>query len=111
MSATGTTRPSALPYVAWSSLTVAVIPAESWPLVFASMQALKGHVQEYPGCQKLEAFVHAEPDGAVRIHTYTTWDTPEQLEAFLERGYTVERMLADVAGIAVSERFLMEKVF
>ena len=54
------------------------------------MQALKGHVQEYPGCQKLEAFVHAEAEGVVRIHCYTTWDTPEQLEAFLERGYTFE---------------------
>ena len=41
--------PSALPYVAWSSSSVAVIPAEQWPLVFGSMQALKGHVQEYPG--------------------------------------------------------------
>ena len=36
------------------------------------------------------------PDGDVRVHCYTTWDTPGQLEAFLERGYTFERLLADV---------------
>jgi len=102
--------PSALPYVAWSSASVAVIPSADWPLVFGSMQALKGHVQEYPGCQKLEAFV--EPQGPdYRVHCYTTWDTPEQLEAYLERGYTFERMLIDVAEIVADAPRVMEKVF
>jgi hypothetical protein len=102
--------PSAQPYVSWSSASIAVVPAEQWPLVFGSMQALKGHVQEYPGCQKLEAFV--EPAGLdYRIHCYTVWDTPEQLEAFLERGYTFERMLDDVAGIHTERPHLMEKIF
>jgi hypothetical protein len=101
--------PSALPYVSWSSWGMAVVPAADWPLVFGSMQALKGHVQEYPGCQKLEAFV--EPEGPdYRIHCYTTWDTPEQLEAFLERGYTFERMLADV-GLKAEPPRMMEKIF
>jgi hypothetical protein len=76
---------SALPYVSWSSSSIAVIPSADWPHVFGSMQALKGHVQEYPGCQKLEAF--------------------------LERGYTFERMLADVAGIQAEPPRLMEKIF
>ena len=89
---------------------VAHVPAEAWPSVYGSMQALKGHVQEYPGCQKLEAFVAIE-DGGVRVHCYTTWDTPEQLEAFLERGYTFERMLADVADIRAEPTRVMEKVF
>jgi hypothetical protein len=102
--------PSALPYVAWSSASVAVIPAANWPLVFASMQALKGHVQEYPGCQKLEAFV--EPEGAdYRVHVYTIWDTPEQLEAFLERGYTFERMLGDCGDLRAESPRVMEKIF
>ena len=102
--------PSALPYVAWSTETVALVPADAWPRVYGSMQALKGHVQEYPGCQKLEAFVAAE-DSAFRIHCYTTWDTPEQLEAFLERGYTFERMLIDVAEVMAESTRVMEKVF
>ena len=102
--------PSALPYVAWSSASVAVVREVDWPRVYASMQALKGHVQEYPGCQKLEAFVESEgPD--YRVHCYTTWDTPEQLEAFLARGYTFERMLIDVAEIVAEPTRLMEKVF
>jgi hypothetical protein len=92
-------------------MTEARIPAGLWPTVYSSLQALKGHVQEYPGCQKLEAFVHAEAEGAVRIHCYTTWDTPEQLEAFLERGYTFERMLHDVAGITAQPTLVMEKIF
>jgi hypothetical protein len=107
----GSAQPaSALPYVAWSSSSVAVIPAGQWPLVFGSMQALKGHVQEYPGCQKLEAFV-ASSGSDYRVHCYTTWDTPEQLEAFLERGYTFERMLEDVAGLGAEPTLVMEKVF
>jgi hypothetical protein len=108
--AEGASAASALPYVAWSSETIAVIPEADWPLVYSSLQALKGHVQEYPGCQKLEAFV-AVQDGSFRIDCYTTWDTPEQLEAFLQRGYTPERMLADVAGIAAESTRVVEKVF
>jgi hypothetical protein len=105
-----TPAPSALPYVAWSSASVAVVPSADWPLVFGSMQALKGHVQEYPGCQKLEAFV--APEGAdYRLHVYTVWDTPEQLEAFLERGYTFERMLLDVTGLQADTPSVMEKIF
>jgi hypothetical protein len=111
MAATGASAPSALPYVAWSTLTVAVVPIEEWPVVFGAMQTLKGHVQEYPGCQKLEAFVHVAAEDEVRIHCYTTWDTPEQLEAFLERGYTFERMLADVADLTPEPTTVMEKIF
>jgi hypothetical protein len=103
--------PSALPYVAWSTGTFATIPAADWELVYGSMQALKAHVQEYPGCQKLEAFVELEDNGDVALHCYSTWDTPEQLEAFLERGYTVERMLRQVAGIAAERTRILEKVF
>jgi hypothetical protein len=102
---------AAAPYVSYSSATIAVVPAETWALVYSSMQALKGHVQEYPGCQRLEAFVQVEPAGAVRVHCYTTWDTAEQLEAFVERGYTFERMLRDVAELGVEETYVMEKVF
>jgi len=103
--------PSALPYVSWSSVTFAEVPAETWELVYGSMQALKAHVQEYPGCQKFEAFVEAAPRGSVRIHCYTTWDTPEQLEVFLDRGYTFARMLADVADLEAEPTRVMEKVF
>jgi hypothetical protein len=101
---------AAPPYVAYSTCTVATIPADAWPNVYASMQSLKGHVQEYPGCQKLEAFVQVD-GGGVRVHCYTTWDTPEQLEVFLERGYTFERMLADVAELSADRTYVMEKVF
>ena len=102
---------SALPYVSWAAGTFSTIPAAQWELVYGSLQALKAHVQEYPGCQKLEAFVALEENGDVLVHCYTVWDTPEQLEAFLERGYTPERMLADVAGITSHRARVMEKVF
>jgi hypothetical protein len=109
--AAGAPSPSALPYVAWSTFSYATVPAAQWELVYGSLQTLKAHVQEYPGCQKLEAFVAVEDGGDFLIHCYSTWDTPEQLEAFLERGYTLERMLSDVVGITSARAQIMEKVF
>ena len=103
--------PSALPYVSWSSATFALIPFEQWEAVYGSMQALKGHIQEYPGVQRFDVYAQPEQGEDVRLHCYTTWDTPEQLEAFLERGYTVERMLRDIAGIQPETTLLMEKIF
>jgi antirestriction protein len=109
---TSTSRSFALPYVTWATSTIAEVPAEEWERVYSSMQALKAHVQEYPGCQKFEAYVEPVTEGgAVRIQAYTIWDTPEQLEAFLERGYTLERMLRDVSGVTPEETRIMEKVF
>jgi hypothetical protein len=103
---------AAPPFVSYSSLTEALIPSAQWPTVYASLQALKGHVQEYPGCQNFDVFVRVEGDGDVLVECYTTWDTPEQLEVFLERGYTFERLLADIGGGLSAERSLvMEKVF
>ena len=105
------TSSTALPYVWWSTGTEAVVPAAQWEYVYASMQALKAHVQEYPGCQSFDVFAGIDDGGSVRLHCYTTWDTPEQAEAFVERGYTFERMLADVAGLAPEWSMMMEKVF
>jgi hypothetical protein len=103
---------AAPPFVAFSTLTEALVPAEDWPALYASLQALKGHVQEYPGCQRFDVFVRAEPEGDVLIHCYTTWDTPDQAEAFLERGYTFDRLLTDLGDDLEAERvLLMEKVF
>jgi hypothetical protein len=102
---------SAPPFVTYSALTEAVIPAAEWNDFYASIQALKGHVQEYPGCQGFDAFIRADAEGNVRVHCYTTWDTAVQLEAFLERGYTFERLLADAAGLEPERSLIMEKVF
>jgi hypothetical protein len=101
---------AAPPFVSYSSVSEAVVAAGDWPTVYGSLQAYKAHVQEYPGCQRMEAFVGVETDGGVRIICSTTWDTPEQLEVFLERGYTFERMLGDCGGRA-ERSLVMEKVF
>jgi hypothetical protein len=102
---------AAPPFVSYSSLTETLVPAGEWDAVYSSLQALKGHVQEYPGCQRLDVFVRAEEDGGVIVHCYTTWDTAVQLEAFLERGYTFERLLADLDLGDVKQSLVMEKVF
>ena len=102
---------SALPFVVYSTLTEVVVPPDQWEDLYASLQALKGHVQEYPGCQHIDVFVRAEENGEVRVHCYTTWDTLAQLEAFLERGYTFERLLADLGDAEPERSLVMEKVF
>jgi hypothetical protein len=103
---------AAPPFVSYSTLTEALVPAAQWPVLYSSLQALKGHVQEYPGCQGFDVFVRSEENGDTLVHCYTTWDTPAQLEAFLERGYTLERLLADVgSGVDVERSLVMDKVF
>jgi quinol monooxygenase YgiN len=103
---------AALPFVVYSTCSEVAVPYGEWPTLYASLQALKAHVQEYPGCQRFDVFFQAEPDSPVRVHCYTTWDTRAQLEAFVERGYTFERMLADVGGdIRLERSLVMEKVF
>ena len=104
---------AALPFVDYSTCSEVVVPDTEWPNLYASLQALKAHVQEYPGCQGFNVFFRADPEeDGVRVHCYTIWDTEAQLEAFLERGYTFERMLADVSPAIQLERSLvMEKLF
>jgi hypothetical protein len=103
---------AALPFVAYSTCTEVEVPNAEWPTLYASLQALKAHVQEYPGCQGFDVFFTADVAGAVRVHCYTTWDTEAQLEAFLERGYTFERLIPDVSPAIELERSLvMEKLF
>jgi hypothetical protein len=101
-----------LPFVSYSSSTEVLVPADRWEDLYASMQSLKAHVQEYPGCQRFDVFFHAAPDEAVRVHCYTSWDTHGQLEAFLERGYHLERLIADLdEPIEVERSLAMEKIF
>ena len=100
-----------LPFVSYSSLDRGARARRRVGRPYASMQTLKAHVQEYPGCQGFDVFVRAEANGDVRLHCYTTWDTPWQLEAFLERGYTFERLLADFGELGAERSLVMEKVF
>ena len=68
-------------------------------------------MQEYPGCQRMEVWAALDDDGNMRLHCYTTWDTPEQLEVFLERGYTFDRLLADIGLSGIERSLTMEKLF
>ena len=103
---------TASPIVVYSTCSEVVVANEQWSQLYGSLQALKGHVQEYPGCQRFDVFIRASPEEAVRIHCYTSWDTLGQLEAFLERGYTFERLIADIgADIQLERSLVMEKVF
>jgi quinol monooxygenase YgiN len=101
---------AAPPYVTYASCTIARVPTGAWNHVYASLQALKAHVQEYPGCISFELFARVESEQVV-VHGYTTWDTAEQLEAYLDRGYGLVRYLGEVEGIEPSDHLVMEKIF
>jgi hypothetical protein len=101
---------AAPPYVSYASCTIARVPTASWNHVYGSLQALKAHVQEYPGCISFDLFARVDAEQVV-VHGYTTWDTAEQLEAYLERGYGLLRYLAEVEGIEPSDHLVMEKIF
>ncbi|HEY7629193.1 MAG TPA: hypothetical protein VH817_00735 [Thermoleophilaceae bacterium] len=102
----------ALPIVVYSSCTEAVVTVPDWPQLYASLQALKGHAQEYPGCQRFDVYFKAGSNDELLLHLYTSWDTVEQLEAFLERGYTFERLIGDFGGkVEVEKSLVMEKIF
>ena len=101
---------AAPPFVSYSTADIVHVPVELWPEVYGSLQALKAHVQEYPGCQRFDVFASVDESGA-RLHCYTTWDSADQLEAFLERGYTFGRMLDDVGDLVSERSGVMEKIF
>jgi quinol monooxygenase YgiN len=101
---------AAPPYVSYASCTIARVPTGQWNHVYGSLQALKAHVQEYPGCISFDLFARVEAENVV-VHGYTTWDTAEQLEAYLERGYSLVRYLAEVEGLEPSDHLVMEKIF
>jgi len=101
---------AAPPYVEYSTCTIVRVPVDRWNHVFGSLQALKAHVQEYPGCITFDLFARVEASQVV-VHGYTSWDTPDQLDAYLERGYTMERFLNDVENIAPIDSLVMEKIF
>ena len=105
------TEYAAPPFASFSVAWEALVPGDAWMFVYGSLQAYKAHVQEYPGCQHFDLYVSPVEGGNVRLHCYATWDTPEQLEAFLERGYTFERLLADLDAPAPERTLVMEKVF
>jgi len=102
---------AAPPYASYSVASEAIISGDNWQFVYASLQAYKAHVQEYPGCQRFDAYVSPIDGGDIRLHCYSIWDTPEELEAFLERGYTFERLLAHLRVAAPERTLIMEKVF
>ena len=90
---------AAPPFVVVLELHEAVVPTDEWTVPLRVAAGAEGARAGVPGLRALRRLRPRRADGAVRVHCYTTWDTPEQLEAFLERGYTFERLLATSSGI------------
>ena len=87
---------AAPPFVSYSSMSEAVVPPADWPCSTRRSRRSRRTCRSTRAASASTSSSRVEDDGSVRVHCYTTWDTPEQLEVFLERGYTFERLLADV---------------
>jgi len=83
-------------YAAYSHLIEAVVPERQWDRLLRALAALKGHVQEYLGCQTFDVFASSSAGPEGRLLVCTTWDTVEQLQAFVEHGYTFEALCAEM---------------
>ena len=79
-------------------------------MVYASLQALKGHVQEYPGCQRFDVFVRAEPTRRPHPLLHDVGHA-RPARGFLERGYTFSACSATSAETRAERELIMEKIF
>ena len=64
------------PYASYSIASETIVPGDGWQFVYASLQAYKAHVQEYPGCQRLDVYVSQIDGGDMRLHSYSTGTRP-----------------------------------
>ena len=102
--------PAVLPFVSYSSMTEASC-RRAMGSVYASLQTLKAHVQEYPGCQRFDVFIRAEENGDVLLHCYTTWDTPGSSRRSSSAATRLSACSPTSAALGAERSLVMEKVF
>lgn len=78
---------------AYSQVVDAIIPNAAWEETYFSLLSLKAHMQGLPGCKRFDFWAQEQNDGDIKILVVTNWDYPEQLEAWLQRGTTIDAVL------------------
>ena len=68
----------ALPIVVYSTFTQVQVRVPDWARLYASMQALKGHAQEYPGCQRFD--VYQSKNEETRFFLCEWWESQDALD-------------------------------
>jgi len=90
---------AAPPFVSYSTMSEAVVNRKRLAVALRHrFRRTRAHVQEYPGCQRMEVFAAVDDDGAMApALLHDVGHTPSRLpRRFSRRGYTFERLLADV---------------
>lgn len=80
----------------YAQVVRAHIPAEIWSGVFYSWLSLKGHLQGLHDFDRSEFFATANEDGDVDAVFAVVWAGAESLTGWLENGYPIDRVLANM---------------
>jgi hypothetical protein len=82
--------------VSYSHITDATIPAHVWDEAWFSISSWKGYVQSFPGFIGIHLAARALDNGDVRLRTAVNWEYPEQLEEWLESGWSAQALLSNL---------------
>jgi hypothetical protein len=74
----------------------AQVPRTIWPGVFYSWLSLKGHLQGTHSLETTYMFARGLEDGRILAMFYVVFTLSEGLSAWLEEGYTVDKMLTQM---------------
>lgn len=82
--------------IAYSHLTCATVPEQSWDGTWFAVQSLKGYLQSFPGHIATRVSARPVENGDVRVFVSTHWRHPEQLEEWRESTLSVAHLLETI---------------
>jgi hypothetical protein len=83
-----------MPYaIAYSQVVNAVVPRAAWDETYFSLLSLKSSLQSLPGWQRLDFWAQDLESGDVKLIVVTNWDSPDELEVWMQGGVTVDSVL------------------
>jgi hypothetical protein len=70
--------------VSYTHVTTCTVPEQGWDEAFFALQTWKGYLQSFPGMNAVRISAKPLDNGDVRVHVYTQWQYPEELEEWLQ---------------------------
>lgn len=92
----GSTRYKEYELAGYAEVVRAYVPQWAWSGVFFSWLSLKGHLQGLHQFDRTELFCTAGADGRVEAVFAIIWQGADTMSAWLEKGYSAEKMLTNM---------------
>lgn len=80
-------------YFLYSQEISALLPVEAWDEAYFSLLSLKHALAGVPGWKRMDILANNLDVNTIHMRVITNWQTPEQLEAWLDSNLTVEGLL------------------